>query len=35
MLKWRPVDGEGSRGSLCLSWDIELAPHVVVLDVRV
>ena len=35
MPKWRPTDGEGSRGSLLLSWDIELAPQVVVLNVRV
>ena len=35
MLKWRPMDGKGCNGMLCLSWDIELAPHVVVLDVRV
>jgi len=35
MLKWRPMDGEGSRGSPLLKKVIELAPHVVVLDVRV
>ena len=35
MLKWRPMDGKGSRGSPLLKKVIELAPHVVVLDVRV
>jgi hypothetical protein len=35
MPKWRPVDGEGCNGMLFLSWDIELAPQVVVLIVRV
>ena len=35
MLKWRPMDDEGSRGSPLLKKVIELAPHVVVLDVRV
>ena len=35
MLKWRAMDDEGSRGSPLLKKVIELAPHVVVLDVRV
>jgi hypothetical protein len=29
MPKWRPMNGEGSRGSPFLSWDVELAPQVV------
>ena len=29
------MDGEGCNGMLFLSWDIELAPQVVVLNVRV
>ena len=35
MPKWRPMDGEGCNGVSLLKNGIELAPHVVVLDVRV
>ena len=35
MPKWRPMDGEGCHGVPLLKKVIELAPHVVVLDVRV
>jgi hypothetical protein len=35
MLKWRPMDRDGCHGVPLLKKVIELAPHVVVLDVRV
>jgi hypothetical protein len=34
MPKWRPMDGEGGIGSPLLKTAIELASHVVVLDVH-